>query len=120
MLVMHGWSMTDDAMRSGTNMDSLAGAQQNAIVVYPDGIGVGALSCWSIPNMANLGQCSFDAGIDDVGFINALIDQMFSRYSIDPSRIYAVGYSNGGMMALSLACRLSDRIAAVGAVAGGR
>ena len=68
MLVMHGWSMTDDAMRSGTNMDSLAGAQQNAIVVYPDGIGVGALSCWSIPNMANLGQCSFDAGIDDVGF----------------------------------------------------
>ena len=119
MLVMHGWTMTDDSMRDGTDMDNLAGAQRNAIVVYPDGVGVGAFSCWSIPGMVNPGQCLFDAGIDDVGFINALIDQMFSRFSIDPSRIYAVGFSNGGMMALSLACRLSHRIAAVGSVAGG-
>ena len=40
ILVMHGYSMTDDSMRAGTDMDNLAGAQRNAIVVYPDGIGV--------------------------------------------------------------------------------
>ena len=102
-----------------TNMNHWAGSMNDAIVVYPDGVGVGATSCWSIPGMVNVGQCFYDVGNDDVGFINALIDEMIRRYSIDESRIYAAGFSNGGMMALNLACRLSHRIAAFGVVSGG-
>lgn len=55
---------------------------------------------------------------DDVGFTEALIDSISSSYSIDQSRIYSVGMSNGGFMSLFLACTLSERIAAVGSVTG--
>ena len=56
--------------------------------------------------------------VDDVGFINALIDIMSNRYSIDLERIYACGYSRGGFMAYTLACQLSHRIAAIASVSG--
>jgi len=46
-----------------------------------------------------------------------LIDKLEAAYNIDPNRICADGMSNGGGMAFALSCRLSDRIAAVGAVA---
>jgi len=58
------------------------------------------------------------AKADDVGFINALIDQITKIYNIDESRIYAAGSSNGGFMCFQLACRLSNKIAAVTAVKG--
>jgi polyhydroxybutyrate depolymerase len=54
----------------------------------------------------------------DVVFISDLIDELESKYSIDPARIYANGLSNGGGMSFLLGCALSDRIAAIGGVAG--
>jgi len=54
----------------------------------------------------------------DVKFISDLIDQLETDYAIDPARIYANGLSNGGGMSYLLACELSDRIAAIGSVAG--
>jgi polyhydroxybutyrate depolymerase len=53
----------------------------------------------------------------DVRFISDLIDKLETEFDIDPNRIYADGLSNGGGMAFALSCKLSDRIAAVGAVA---
>ncbi len=53
----------------------------------------------------------------DFTFISDLIDKLEGEYNIDPTRIYADGMSNGGGMAFALSCRLSHRIAAVGAVA---
>jgi polyhydroxybutyrate depolymerase len=53
----------------------------------------------------------------DVIFISDLIDKLEAEYNIDPNRIYANGMSNGGGMAFALSCKLTDRIAAVGAVA---
>ena len=41
-----------------------------------------------------------------------------SKYNIDPGRIYANGLSNGGGMSYLLGCALSDRITAIGGVAG--
>jgi polyhydroxybutyrate depolymerase len=54
----------------------------------------------------------------DVRFISDLIDKLEAEYNIDPNRIYANGMSNGGNMAFLLSCTVSDRIAAVGVVAG--
>jgi polyhydroxybutyrate depolymerase len=39
-------------------------------------------------------------------------------YNIDEARVYANGLSNGGGMSFLLACRLSERIAAIGIVGG--
>ena len=55
---------------------------------------------------------------EDVRFISDLIDTLEAAYNIDPTRIYANGFSNGGAMAFALSCTLSHRIAAVGTVAG--
>ena len=58
------------------------------------------------------------SSVDDVGFTNALIDTLSANYSIDQTRIYSTGMSNGGFMSFLLACELSDRIAAIGSVTG--
>jgi len=55
--------------------------------------------------------------VDDIYFVQAMIDILVSQYLIDEERIYACGYSNGGEFTFELACRLNNRIAAVGVVA---
>ncbi|TAE47393.1 MAG: hypothetical protein EAZ89_18020, partial [Bacteroidetes bacterium] len=76
------------------------------IVVYPNGIS----ETWNAGFIAG--------GVDDVGFISALIDHIGSQYYLDAQRIYATGMSNGGFMSYYLACQLEDRIAAIASVAG--
>lgn len=79
------------------------------IVVYPQGL---------IANNSTHWNAGFGSGVDDVGFINELIDYMHFEYNIDLSRVYSIGMSNGGYMSYTLACELSDRIAAIGSVTG--
>tara|TARA_B100001142_G_scaffold256272_1_gene257629 strand:+ start:439 stop:1440 length:1002 start_codon:yes stop_codon:yes gene_type:complete len=54
----------------------------------------------------------------DIFFIETLIDTISSEYNIDLNRIYACGYSLGGMFSYELACQLNNKIAAIASVAG--
>lgn len=54
----------------------------------------------------------------DVAFVRALVDDAAVRTAIDPNRVYAMGWSNGGGMAHRLACDAADVFAAIGPVAG--
>lgn len=68
----------------------------------------------------NAGSCCRPAttdNIDHVAVIRAMLDDATAVMAIDPKRVFATGYSNGGMMAYRLACELSDRIAAIAPVA---
>jgi polyhydroxybutyrate depolymerase len=56
--------------------------------------------------------------VDDIGFTRALIDSLSAQYTINQDRIYSTGMSNGGFMSYTLACDLSDRIAAIASVTG--
>ncbi len=56
--------------------------------------------------------------VDEPAFVAALLDELGTRVCIDKARVYAAGNSNGGAMALLLACKLPDRIAAVASVEG--
>ena len=47
-----------------------------------------------------------------------MIDDISTRYNVDPKRIFIVGHSNGAFMSHRLACDLSDRIAAIASLAG--
>lgn len=53
------------------------------------------------------------AGIDDVGFLNKLLDTLISDYNIDTSRIYCCGFSNGGFMTQRMAFESNSRYAAM-------
>ena len=115
MIAMHGGFGNAYNMQDQSQL-SLKADAENFIVVYPEGLegGVFGISSW------NAGWCcgwASNNNIDDVGFINALLDILTVQYSIDTSRIYATGMSNGGFMAYRLACELSHRIAAIAPVA---
>jgi polyhydroxybutyrate depolymerase len=91
-------------------MDVTADAR-GFVVAYPDGLN----ESW------NAGMCCGGAaenGVDDVGFVRAVIKDIAERGCIDLKRVYATGMSNGGFFSNRLACEASDVIAAIGPVAG--
>ena len=53
---------------------------------------------------------------DDIAFLNRMLDQMATKYSVDATRIYAAGLSEGGLMAIKVGCSMADRIAAIAPV----
>jgi len=110
VIVLHGLGGTARNMELTTGMYEKSDAE-GFIVVYPEGV----VNSWNaiLPT-----GYAFENNVDDVGFIKELIDRLQSKFAIDGNRIYVVGFSNGAMMAYRLAAELSDRIAAVAAVAG--
>ncbi|MDO5628989.1 MAG: PHB depolymerase family esterase [Mobilicoccus sp.] len=87
-------------------------AEHGVVLASPDGIG---------RSFDGGGCCGSAAseGVDDVGTALAVIDDVAERVSIDPDRVYATGFSNGGHMSYRLACE-TDRFAAVAPVMGAR
>ena len=82
------------------------------IIVAPEGDGAkdDSLSGW------NAGHCcgpAYEEDVDDVGFIRDILTDLEHETCYDTRRVYAVGHSNGGMLAYRLACELSDRITAI-------
>jgi polyhydroxybutyrate depolymerase len=57
--------------------------------------------------------------VDDVGFINAVIDRLLVTGMVDPHRIYVTGFSNGAGMTFRVGAELSERVAAIAPVANG-
>jgi polyhydroxybutyrate depolymerase len=53
-----------------------------------------------------------------VAYIDGLVSEMVARHGVDPSRVYALGRSNGGFLAHRLACEESDRFRAVVSISG--
>lgn len=113
VLAFHGGGGTGQAMRELTGLDQKAD-QEGFIVVYPDGTGKQILGKTS--GSWNGGGCCPPASkenVDDVGFIEAMIEQLEKDFSVDEKRIYATGHSNGAIISYRLACELSDKIAAI-------
>lgn len=92
--------------------------QAGFIAVFPNGISAasnGLLATW------NAGTCCAQAReqkVDDVGFLRTLVADLEARASIAPQRVYAIGMSNGAMMAYRLACEAGDVFRGIMAVAG--
>jgi polyhydroxybutyrate depolymerase len=114
VLNLHGGMGKAELQRRMSGMNAVAD-KHGFIVVYPDGTGLTRMLTF------NAGSCCGYAkrvNVDDVGFINALLDDVEQRYKVDPHRVYATGFSNGAMMCYRLACELSHRLAAVAPVSG--
>ncbi len=85
------------------------------LVAYPRGgpvtfPGTGTNTGWAVPGFTPF------AGQDDVDFTDSLIAHVNADFAVDLSRVYAAGYSNGGQMALYLACERPNVFAAVAGV----
>ncbi|WP_224386562.1 PHB depolymerase family esterase [Pseudonocardia sp. ICBG1293] len=107
VLVFHGRG-NDGATTE--NVSGLSGLP--AVVAYPDGVPGGE------DKRAWQGAPYSAPGVDDVVFTGSLLDELESTLCVDPGRVFATGKSNGGGFTEILACRMSDRIAAIAPVAG--
>ncbi len=113
VFVFHGGGGRGENMLTKANFGPLA-ARENFIAVYP--------SAWK--NHWNDGRkalwiASQKEGVDDVGFVRAIVDDLSKSHPIDRSRIYATGGSNGGIFCHYLAAKAADLFAAVAPVIGG-
>ncbi len=113
MLNFHGFGQTADQYLKFADMRSLADTE-NFILVYPQGTLLDGDPHWN----AGLKSDTNKSNADDFGFVEALINEISSNYKIDPARVYSCGYSNGAFFTYALACYHSDKIAAIGSVAG--
>ena len=84
--------------------------QQNFIIVIPQGSLLQGTSHWNVKGWTSASTT------DDIDFTSEMIDRISAEYSIDLTRVYATGMSNGGFMSYHLACNLSSRIAAIASV----
>jgi polyhydroxybutyrate depolymerase len=63
--------------------------------------------------------CDFDGSqVDDVAYLDAVMDDMSAKYRVDPKRIFVAGLSNGAYMAYRYACDRAARVAAIVSHAG--
>ena len=113
MLNFHGFGGTAERHLRNADMRSLS-ESKGFILIYPQGTLLGNYPHWN-PSPVGEGNKS---STDDLGFIDKLLTTLPEKINIDSSRIYACGYSNGGFLSYSLACNLTNQIAAIGSVAG--
>ena len=114
LLAFHGRTATGRDIMTYSQILSWA-ASMNIIVVAVNGAVYEDASSW------NAGSCCTNATTyeeNDVLLTSTIIDYLKTQTTIDASRVWAMGHSNGGMMAYRLACDLSEKITAVAVVAG--
>lgn len=107
----HGYTGNANGHLIATRMKSVADTA-NFILVAPQGSLFFGNTHW------NVGAWTRGSTADDLGFTEAMIDTLATKYNIDQNRVYSCGYSNGGYFSFELACKLSSRIAAIGSVGG--
>jgi len=112
VFILHGYLGDARHMQEaflGGRFDELSDAH-GFFALYPDGVN----RAW---NDGGRLRPPKPTDPDDVGFLTALLDDLSAKYRVDPSRVYAAGISNGGMMAYRLACDAAGRFAAIAPVA---
>ncbi len=107
-LIFHGYKETPATMALDSGLNEKAD-QAGFLAVYPAGLG--NQTSW------NAGRCC-NAVSKDVEFVKALLKDVAAMTNVDAKRVYAVGMSNGAMMANRLACEMPDQVAAIASVAG--
>ena len=112
---LHGYAgsgvVQEDYFQFGVIAD-----EQTFLYAYPDGtLDPTNNRFWNADDAC----CNFFASVvDDVAYLRATIDDISTKYNVDPKRIFVVGHSNGAFMTQRLACDVSDRIAAIASLAG--
>lgn len=122
----HGLGSGPAQQDAFSNLPAEAG-ERGYVVVSPQGLvtslpvaGGLETTYWNVApsvDTSDLDPDVLSAAADDLGFVDALLDELEAELCLDPERVYAAGMSNGAAMSMALACT-SDRFAAVSPVAG--
>lgn len=115
VILLHGYGAGGMVQAGYLNLLA-ATASEGFLLAYPDGtVDESGRRFWN----ATDGCCDFGGTqVDDVAYVDAVIDDMRAQYNVDPRRIFLIGHSNGGFMAHRYACERAGRIAGIVSLAG--
>lgn len=115
VVVLHGYGANGVAQDAYFGVCRL-GEERGYLCAYPDGtVDAQGKHFWNATDAC----CNFGGkDVDDVAYLDAVIDDMSGRYNVDPRRIFLIGHSNGGFMAHRMACDRAGRIAGIVSLAG--
>jgi polyhydroxybutyrate depolymerase len=119
VFVFHGGGGSGSTFANLTKFHELA-ETENFLVIYPDGTPnkSDGKRLWNDGRHGLEGD-AFSQNVNDVKFIEDVINKTKKEYSIDSKRIYATGLSNGAAFSHRLAAELSGQIAAIATMASG-
>lgn len=126
VIVLHGYGANGELQANYLGLYSRVDSQQYVLVV-PDGTAsLNGTRFWNATPACCARVAAFEnqldeseyTGVDDVAYIRSLIEEAAATYSIDTRRIGLFGHSNGGFMALRMACEASDVVTSVVSLAG--
>lgn len=123
VLVFHGAGGDGKSYLNKNGWAALS-EQEGFIVAAPDGLPALPRMPANFrlnPRLWNSGQLnprSPRAGVDDLAFVNALVNDISDRATIDRGRIFATGHSNGAGMTFKIGAELSTRFAGIATVMG--
>ena len=111
VLMMHGRTQSAEIIFDLSGM-SWAAEQYGFIAVFPQA-GFYQMKPDAVPNVPFGSGYSEGKNINDIGFIRRMVCDISTRRKIDSTRIYAAGFSSGGLMSYRLAAEASDMFAAI-------
>lgn len=110
VVVIHGLGYDPEQMARTTGWVDAA-RDKGLVVAFADGL----------DHSFNAGTCcgqSASDGVDDVGYLQRVIEDTEDRFPIDTGRVFMMGHSNGGMMTYRFLCSHAGELAGAASVAG--
>ncbi len=104
VLVLHGDGGDGVSMRAAFPFDALSA--QAAFVVYPSGT-----FGWNLYDPADTNP--------DLTYLATLVDSLGKRFTIDPARVFGIGFSSGAFMLNQVGCRRPSLFRAIVPHSGG-
>ena len=115
VVLLHGYGSDGSAQNAYFRLSAQA-ERATFLLAYPDGTrDLVGRRFWNATDAC----CDFyGSSVDDVAYLDAVLDEIAREYRVDSARVYLVGHSNGAFMAHRYACDRPGRVAAIVALAG--
>lgn len=115
VIALHGYSVNGKGIEDYLQLQRQA-ESRGFLYCHPEG----TRDQWGQPfwNATDAVGDFGNTGVDDAGYLRALIEQIAQRFAVDRERIFLIGHSNGGFMAYRMACQSAELIAGIASFAG--
>jgi polyhydroxybutyrate depolymerase len=110
VIALHGAGGSGQSFMENSSYKDLA-EEAGYVIVFPEGV----QNSWGYLDRRDL--AANDLYTNDWSFVDTLIDQISAEYNIDSERVYIIGFSNGGLLAMRIMCEYSSRLAGVAVIA---
>lgn len=115
VVFLHGGGGSAQSAINFTNFNQVS-KSENFLMVYPQGFFEASPNSFVWAD--GRGLAPDIQGIDDVGFIDQLVESLKQEYKINSKRVYLCGFSNGSFLTQRVAFEKNAQFAAIGTIGG--